>query len=76
MHRVMSQQGPMSPHTVVAMLLASFSPNSTERKEAEQQIAALTQVPGSLSVLLRIAAEVRHRQRQETPTIAADIGAT
>jgi len=47
----------VSPHTVVATLLASFSANSAERKEAEEQIAALSQVRGSLFVLLRVAAE-------------------
>lgn len=57
----MSQQ--MSPETVVAMLLSSFSPNSSERKVAEQQIVALTQVPGSLSILLRVSVEVRLRDR-------------
>ncbi|KAJ8614532.1 hypothetical protein CTAYLR_000825 [Chrysophaeum taylorii] len=56
----------MSPQTVVAMLLASFSPNSVERKRAEEQIASLTEHRGSVFVLLQVAAEgsVQREARQ------------
>ena len=47
----------VDPASVVAVLLASFSPVAETRKAAEQQIAQLTALRGSIFLLLRVSAE-------------------